>query len=207
MSDNPVRIWDYTPVIKYNPNHDSRGRFGSGGGGGGGGASTPSEQMMTAVNAASSLAIQHGDTRTKDAAYAATREADDAKQRIESGKYGDAKEYIDGASDRLQSLPELAEKAGADGKIVDELSTHANTAWQARTAFLEGDKKLDTLSREMFNHKQQVTPSMRAGKINTKSAQAHIARGQDIISRVVAITGGSRESAMKELNSRMGLNS
>lgn len=66
------------------------------------------------------------------------------------------------------------------------------------------DKKLNNLSIDLFNHKQSVTPSMRAGKINTPAAQAHIKRGQDIVTQAQNVLGGSREEALGELNRRMG---
>lgn len=158
---NPVGVHAFTlDVEKANPYKDgATGRFTTGGGGGGGtnpgagsrlsglmdrarqqGAQEAADKMNTTVNEASSLAIQHGDTRTKDAAYAATKEINDARERIAAGKADYAKEYMDGASDRLQSLPELAEKAGADLAVVSRLSELANDAWAARTAFLDAIK-------------------------------------------------------------------
>ena len=157
----PIGVHNHTvDVTKANPYKDgATGRFTTGGGGGGGtnpgagsrlgglmdrarqqGAQDAADKMNTTVNEASSLAIQHGDARTKDAAYAATREINDARERIASGKPDNAKEYMDGASDRLQSLPELAEKAGADLAVVGRLSDLANDAWAARTAFLDAIK-------------------------------------------------------------------
>jgi len=66
------------------------------------------------------------------------------------------------------------------------------------------DRKLNNLSIDLFNHKQSVTPSMRAGKINTPAAQAHIKRGQEIVTQAQNVLGGSREEALGELNRRMG---
>lgn len=67
------------------------------------------------------------------------------------------------------------------------------------------DKRLDDLSIEMFNHRQSITPAMRAGKINTPSAQAHIKRGQDIVTQAQEVYGGSRGDALDELNRRLGV--
>jgi hypothetical protein len=203
MSENPVRIWDYAPVTKYNHNHGAGGRFASGGGGGG--SSNPTESMMSAVNNASSLAVQHGDPAMKDVAYSATKAADTANQKMAKGDFSGAKEYMDVANDKLQSLPAMAESAGLDSGIVRQLSSHAKDARAAHTQFSKNDQQLNTLSQDMFNHKQSITPSMRAGGINTRSAQAHIKRGQDIVSQAHAILGGTRADAMNELNRRMGL--
>lgn len=69
----------------------------------------------------------------------------------------------------------------------------------------EQNAQVDSLAIEMYNHKQSMPLSMKLGRTNTPAARAHIAAGQDIVSRATAILGGSRAAAMGELNSRMGI--
>lgn len=157
---NPIGVHAFTlDVTKANPYKDgATGRFTTGGGGAtnpGAGSSLRGKMqrakeqgmenavgdMNAAVNGASSLAIQHGDVKMKDAAYSATKEATDAQARIDSGKHESAKEYMEVASNTLQGLPEMAEKAGLSSEIVNQLSAHANNAYEAYQAFYAAWKK------------------------------------------------------------------
>ena len=104
-------------VVKYNPHHDSQGRFASGGGGGGGG-----------------------------------------KQ------------------------PKGSKKLNRDE-----------------------EKQMNNLAREMRNVQLYPPLTLRTGKLHTPSAQAHIKRGQDIVTRAQIILGGTRSEAMDELNRRNGV--
>lgn len=191
-------------VLKHGSHDQKTHAGGRGGGGGGGSASSSVFNLQMAVNRASSTAIQYGDTKMKDVAYSASKDADVAREKLDKGDFAGAKESMDTASTKIQSLPAMAEDAKLDKGIVSKLTNDAKSARDANTQIVKTDQKLNDLSINLFNHKQSVTPSMRAGKINTPAAQAHIKRGQDIVTQAQNVLGGSKEQALGELNRRMG---
>lgn len=194
-------------VLKHG-SHDQKthaGGRGGGGSSGGGSASTSVSNLQMAVNRASSTAVQYGDTRMKDVAYSATKDADVAREKLDKGDFAGAKESMDAASTKIQSLPAMAEDANLDKGIVSKLTNDAKSARDANTEMIKTDQKLNDLSIDMYNNKQGITPSMRAGKINTPAAQANIKRGQNIVTQTAELLGGSRDFAMNELNRRMGV--
>lgn len=161
-SSKPIALHTYTTddVEKANPYRDgASGRFTTGGGGGatnpGAGSSLRGKMqrakeqgmenavgdMNTAVNGATSLVAESDNAKIKDAAQQASKEANDAQARIDSGNHESAKEYMEVASNTLQGLPEMAEKAGLDGAIVDKLSAHATEAYEAYMAYYAAWKK------------------------------------------------------------------
>jgi len=191
-------------TVSKHGSHDQKTHAGGGGGGGGTDSSASVSNLQMAVNRASSAAIQYGDTRMKDVAYSASKDADVAREKLDKGDFVGAKESMDTASSKIQSLPAMAEDAKLDKDIVSKLTNDAKIARDANKQMSKNDQKLNNLGIEMFNHKQSATPAMRAGKLNTPAAQAHIKRGQDIVTQAQNVMGGSRDAAMDELNRRMG---
>ena len=84
----------------------------------------------------------------------------------------------------------------------DKMSTNLNANGDYLTR--NEDKKLNDLSVDMFNHKQNVPMSVRTGNLKSPSAQTHIKRGQEIVTQAHQIYGGTREQTMNELNRRIG---
>jgi hypothetical protein len=165
-----IQVEELTEDIIKHPGHDqsSHGRGGgragagagaagaAGGGGGGGGeggstsgkkpskeqaAAKAADDLQSSVNKASSLAVKHGDTRMKDRAYTATKNADDAVQKVKKGDLAGAKEHMDRASDSINEMPALAEKAGLSSSLVRQFSAHAADARKAHTSFYNAANK------------------------------------------------------------------
>lgn len=193
-------------TVSKHGSHDQKTHAGGRGAGGGGGtdSSASVSNLQMAVNRSSSAAIQYGDTKMKDVAYSASKDADVAREKLDKGDFAGAKESMDTASSKIQSLPAMAEEAKLDKGIVSKLTNDAKIARDANKQMNKNDQKLNNLGIEMFNHKQSITPAMRAGKLNTPAAQAHIRRGQEIVTQAQNVLGGSRDAAMDELNRRMG---
>jgi rhodanese-related sulfurtransferase len=142
-----VQVEELNELEKHGShNQSSHGRRGSGGGLSGAGS-----RLTMAVNGASSLAVKHGDVRMKDKTYAATKSADQANEKIDKGDKAGAKEYFDSASDAINELPEMAEKAGLSAAIVEQFSGFAAEARKAHTEFTKADKSIRaTLIRDVL---------------------------------------------------------
>jgi len=181
------------------------GRGGRGGGAGGGsrGGSAVS-QMTDAVNGAASLAIKHGDARSKDVAYSATKDIDTAREKMKQGDYDGAREHMEDAHDKVMRLPEMVEDAGASSEVVGQFATHTNGAATAYNRFVADEQKLNDLAIDLWNHKQGVPLTVRTGKLNTPSAIAFREKGKQIIDQAVAIYGSSFGDAERALGRLMG---
>jgi hypothetical protein len=77
----------------------------------------------------------------KDRAYTATKNADDAVQKVKKGDLAGAKEHMDRASDSINEMPALAEKAGLSSSLVRQFSAHAADARKAHTSFYNAANK------------------------------------------------------------------
>ena len=126
-------------LVKHG-SHDQKTHGGGRGRGGASGLSAAGGKLTTAVNGASSLAIKHGNVRMRDRAYEATKSADQANEKIKKGDKAGAKEYFDSASDAVNQLPEMAEKAGLSTAIVEQFSNFAADARKAHTEFTSSKK-------------------------------------------------------------------
>lgn len=68
----------------------------------------------------------------------------------------------------------------------------------------EQDKKMNSLSIDMYNHKQSMPLDIKTGK-NTPKAQAYRTKFTQIVDEAAGILGKSPKEAFNELNRRMGV--
>ena len=145
-----VQVEELSEIEKHGT-HNQKTHGGRGGAGGGAGSAG---KLQEAVNGASSLTVKHGDVRMKDKAYAATKKADQAAEKIKNGDKAGAKEYMDAASDAVNELPEMAEKAGLSAAIVEQFSGFAEKARKAHTEFYKSDKSTNADVEKHGSHNQ-----------------------------------------------------